>query len=209
MNTVDLLIEGYAKVIKSGPGSPQGGWKASGTTCLIRNDSGVLILTDPGANRALLLEQLAKLDVQIDDIEYIFLTHLHLDHSLLMGIFSGAKVINHEAITSGENGELISEMIPGTDITIIKTPGHEYAGASLLVPTKEGTVGIVGDVFWFSTSAEASADKEENSPEQLIDINAPDDFAENMDVLKESRQKVLDLCDFIVPGHGKMFAVSK
>ena len=189
MNTIDLLIEGYAKITETG-------WKASGTTCLIRNDSGVLILTDPGANRALLMQKLDELGIQIGDIEYIFLTHLHLDHSLLMGIFSDSKIINHEGITNGENGVFTPEMIPGTDISIIKTPGHEYAGASLLVPTQEGTVGIVGDVFWW-----------EEGEEEKVDLDKKDDFAGKMEVLKESRKKVLDLCDFIVPGHGKMFQV--
>jgi len=198
MNTIDLLIEGYAKVTDSG-------WKASGTTCLIRNDSGVLILTDPGANRVLLMQKLDELGVQMSDIEYIFLTHLHLDHSLLMGIFTDSKIVNHEAITNGENGVFTPEMIPGTDISIVKTPGHEYAGASLLVPTLEGTVGIVGDVFWFEEGEPSFAKASDGK--EFIDLDKKDDFAEKMEVLKESRKKVLELCDWIVPGHGKMFQV--
>lgn len=190
MNTVDLVIEGYAKVTESG-------WIATSTTCLITTDSGVKILTDPGANRELLLEHLEKMNVQMSDIEYVFLTHLHLDHALLMGIFPKAKIITFEAITDGEKGELVPEMIPNTDISLIKTPGHEYAGASLLVPTKEGTVGIVGDVFWW-----------EEGEEQKIDLNKKDDFAGDMEILIQSRKEVLKLTDWIVPGHGKMFKVN-
>lgn len=187
MNTVDLLIEGYAKTTDTG-------WKASGTTCLITTDSGLKIITDPGANRDLLVRRLADMKVGFEDISYVFLTHLHVDHALLMGIFPKAKVITFEAITDGDTGELVQGMIPDTDISILKTPGHEYAGASLLVPTAEGTVGIVGDVFWFEEDEEAHPAIEKH-----------DDFATDMEDLVESRKKVLELTDWIVPGHGKMF----
>ena len=191
MNTVDLVIEGQVKVTKTG-------WNATATTCLITTDSGIKIITDPGANRELLLAHLEKMNVQTSDIEYVFLTHLHLDHSLLMGIFENAKIITFEAITDGEKGELVPAMIPNTDISIIKTPGHEYAGASLLVPTDKGTVGIVGDIFWW-----------EDGEEEKIDTEKKDDFATDMELLIKSRKEVLQLCDFIVPGHGKMFQVDK
>lgn len=190
MNTIDILIEGYATVTDTG-------WVASGTTTLITTDDGVKIIVDPGANRQLLLQKLKDRGLKVENIDYVFLTHLHLDHSLLMGIFPSAKVINHEGITSGDKGELVPALIPKTDISVIKTPGHEYAGASLLIPTKEGTVGVVGDVFWFEGS------------EQVLDVNAPDDFATDMEVLKKSREEVLELCDWIVPGHGKMMKVEK
>lgn len=190
MNTVDVLIEGYADVTNTG-------WIASSTTTLITTDAGKRILVDPGANREDLLLALEKRELSVGDIDYVFLTHLHLDHSLLMGIFSNAKVITFEAITDGDKGVLVPSLIPDTDISILKTPGHEYAGASLLVPTEQGTVGVVGDVFWFE------------GKEQKLDINADDDFATNMDELIASRKEVVRLADWIIPGHGKMFQVTK
>lgn len=190
MNTIDILIEGYAKVTATG-------WIASGTTTLITTESDLKIIVDPGANKELLLQKLDTKGLHIEDIDYVFLTHLHLDHSLLMGIFPKAKIITHEAITDGDKGELVPALIPDTDISVIKTPGHEYAGASLLVPTDKGRVGIVGDVFWFE------------SEEQKLDIDASDDFATDMEMLKKSRQEVLHLCDWIIPGHGKMMQVEK
>lgn len=190
MNTIDILVEGYAKVEGNN-------WEASSTVTLITSDSGTKILVDPGANRELLLDRLKGKNLTPDDIEYVFLTHLHLDHSLLMGVFPKAKIINHEAITAGDKGEVVPSIIPGTDITILKTPGHEYAGASLLVPTKNGTVVIAGDLFWW-----------ENGEEEKVDINKPDDFATDMNVLIQSRKEVLSLADWIVPGHGKVFKVA-
>jgi len=222
MNTIDIVIEGYATVTDTG-------WVASGTTTLITHSTSVIlsnakdlkdssakpqndnreiatdsssprndvirILVDPGANRELLLEKLDERGLTVDNIDYVFLTHLHIDHSLLMGIFPKAKIINYEAITEGDKGSLIEKTIPGTDVEIIKTPGHEYAGASLLVRTKEGIVAVVGDVFWFE------------GKEQSLDINKPDDFATDFPILIESRKKILDLADLIIPGHGKMMKV--
>lgn len=191
MNTIYVLIEGYAKVTETG-------WIASGTSTLVITALGEHILVDPGANREKLLQKLKEKGLQVDDIEYIFLTHLHLDHSLLMGIFPKATIINFEALTFGEKGTLVGETIPNTNIKILKTPGHEYAGASLLVPTKDGVVGIVGDIFWW-----------EEGEEQNINENKPDDFATDMNTLIQSRKKVLQLVDWIIPGHGKMIKVIK
>lgn len=191
MNTIDILIDGYATVTDTG-------WVASGTTSLVTTEKGIHILVDPGANREKLLEALKKKNLQISDIEYVFLTHLHLDHSLLMGIFPKATIINFEALTFGEKGTLVGETIPDTDISILKTPGHEYAGVSLLVPTEKGKVAIVGDVFWF-----------ENGESQILDIHKKDDFATDMEALIKSRKEVLNLADWIIPGHGKMMRVVK
>ena len=77
------------------------------------------------------------------------------------------------------------------DIKIIKTPGHSYDALSLLVKTDQGIVAIVGDVFW-----------KENSPEQ-------DPYATNPEQLEQSRQQVLNIADYIIPGHGPMYKVKK
>lgn len=190
MNKVDILIEGYAKVTGTG-------WLASSTVSLI-HANGIIILVDPGANKKLLLERLKEKNLTPQDIDFVFLTHLHLDHSLLMGIFPNAKVINHEAITEGDKGELVPALIPGTDISIVKTSGHEYAGASLLVPTPNGTVAVAGDVFWF-----------EEGEKQTLDIEKKDDFATDMGELVKSRKEILGLADWVIPGHGSIIQVKK
>jgi len=77
------------------------------------------------------------------------------------------------------------------NIRIIKTPGHNYDGITLLVKTEKGIVAICGDVFW-----------KENFPED-------DPYASDKDKLKESRKKILEIADYIIPGHGKMFKVKK
>lgn len=187
MNKVDLLIEGYATITEKG-------WKASSSTCLITTDSGLKIITDPGCNRDLFLERLKDVGLGVEDIDMVFITHHHLDHAMLVGIFPNAKVIDEEAVYTQDDAIEGVKMLPETDITVIATPGHEYAHAALIVPTDEGSVAIAGDNFWWKTDEE-----------QVIDINKSDDFAEKMDELITSRKEILELADWIVPGHGKMF----
>jgi hypothetical protein len=40
-------------------------------------------------------------------------------------------------------------------------------------------------------------------------MNLKDPYVKNEKDLKESRKKVLEIADYIIPGHGKMFKVQK
>jgi len=187
MNTIKILIEGYVREVADTE------WEASSTTTLITTTNGQLILVDPGANRKLLLAKLQEENIKPSDIEYVFISHHHPDHMRNIALFPDARLIDHEGIYDHDHGMVAPEMIPGTDIKILKTPGHQSGHASLLVPTEKGIVVVAGDVFWWM-----------EGEEQIIDINKKDDFASDPQALVESRKKVLELADWIIPGHGKM-----
>lgn len=199
MNTIDILIEGYAKVTTTG-------WDATSSCVLIVSNNKKIII-DPGANRDLLFEELKKRNLSIEDIDMVFITHHHLDHAMNVGLFPNAKVIDEEAVYTQAVAIEGVKMLPDTDITVVATPGHEYAHASLVVPTEKGTVVVAGDCFWFedNTQQEFIQDGKISDREKLL--NKPDSFAEKMDVLVSSRNMLLDLGDFIIPGHGEMFGV--
>ena len=191
MAKIEVLIEGYAKKLK-------GGWLASSTSTLV-NSNGKNIIVDPGCNRQKLVEELSKRNLKPADIDFVLLTHSHLDHTQLAGIFQNAKIFNYEEIhendlISGHHGK-----IPETDLEIIQTPGHSDDHCSLIVKVDEMTYAIVGDLFWWM-----------ESEEQKVDINKLDQaHACNMEKLVESRKKILETADWIIPGHGKMFRVEK
>ncbi len=187
MNKVRILIEGYAKI------NSDGTWDATSTTTLIDTEK-LKIIMDPGCNRDLLLRALQKENLKTSDIDYIFVSHYHPDHCLLMGIFEKATVFDSVQYQKGPIGGETGEFLPDTDIKIIKTPGHTSDHASLLVNTKEGKFLIGADVFWWK-----------NSEEQKVDINLHDDFATDQTILQHSRSQVLKIADYIIPGHGKMF----
>ena len=196
MAEVKVLIQGYAR-------EEEDSESASSTTTLIK-ESELNIIVDPGMNRELLLEALKKENLSPRDINYVILTHYHLDHSLLAGIFENARVMDNEDIYSF-NGKIKrhDNRVPGTDIKIIKTPGHDMFHCSVLVKTKEfGQVAIVSDVFWWSDEEEQKTDKESL-------MNHEDPYVKNKEELMKSRKKVLEIADYIIPGHGKMFKVEK
>lgn len=194
MAEVKVLIEGYAKELKDG-------WKCSSTTSLIKSN-GKLIIFDPGCNRERLFEALTKENVRPSDINFVMLSHGHMDHSLLTGMFENAKVISFESLLY--NDDLMLEFeddILGEDTEIIKTPGHCSEHLSLLINTSKGKIIISGDVFWWP-----------DGEKQEVDINRADDSHPtelNMKNLINSRKLVLEKADYIIPGHGVMFKVKK
>lgn len=190
MAKIKVLIEGYAKEI-------EGGWVASATTTLVQ-DKGLNIIVDPGTNRTLLLKRLAQEKLTPEDIDYVFMTHYHVDHNYLMAIFPRAKALDDELIYDGDKEIGHQGIIPKTDIKIISTPGHEKFHGSLVVPTKEGTVVVAGDVFWW-----ADEEDQKTSAEDLLAHKDP--YVKDEKALLKSRQKILKIADWIVPGHGKMF----
>ncbi len=190
MNRIKVLIEGYAKVNEDGT------WDATCTTTLIDTGKHKIVM-DPGCNRKMLLEALSKEGLKTSDIDYVFLSHYHPDHCLLMGIFENATVFDSVQWQKGPIGGETPETLPDTDIQIIKTPGHTADHASLLVNTEERKILVGADVFWWA-----------EGEEQKVDIDKNDEFAEDMESLKQSRKKALKIADFIIPGHGKKFKTS-
>ena len=195
MAEVKILIEGYAKELKKG-------WVASSATCLITAGK-KKIITDPGCNREKLLRALKKEGLTTGDIDYVFLSHCHPDHILLAGIFEKAKFITFDTNLVYDKDLMLrfDKHILGKDIEIIETPGHVLEHLSLLVKTPKGRIAIASDVIWWT-----------NGEKQLFDINQKDHSQAkgmNMKKLKESRKKLLEMADWIIPGHGKMFKVKK
>ncbi len=184
---VSILIEGYAKQMKTG-------WVASSTVVYI-NDCAKQIIVDPGINKELLLEKLDNQKIKTSNIDYVFLTHYHLDHALLAAIFEKAIILDGFTIYEKDQETDYSKNIPGTNVQLIPTPGHASEHYSLLAVTADfGKLVIAGDVFWFK-----DIDKQE------IDINKNDPFALDEKTLTESRKRLLKIADWIIPGHGKMF----
>ncbi|HEC64840.1 MAG TPA: MBL fold metallo-hydrolase [bacterium] len=189
MNTIRILVQGYAKILKAG-------WKASSTCTLIRSN-GLNIVVDPGTNKDLLGKALKQEGLSFNKgVDIVVITHYHTDHFLNAGLFINSKVLDEEAVYQGDYAEEYdNNTIPGTDIKIIKTPGHTLNQISLVVETKKyGTVVIAQDVFWWM-----------EDEEQKVDIDKKDEFAESHEKLVSSRRKVLEIADWIIPGHGKMF----
>jgi glyoxylase-like metal-dependent hydrolase (beta-lactamase superfamily II) len=192
MNKVGVLIEGYAK-------ETENGWVASSSTVLIESNNKKIVV-DPGVNNKRLLERLTEQNLKIEDINYVFLTHYHPDHAFLAAIFTNATSFDGDTSYKDDKEGSFLDFLPDTDIKVVPTPGHAYEHASLLIPTNEGNVVVAGDVFWWTDEEKQKTDKE-----SLLSHNDP--YVKNVKELLESRKKLLEIADYIIPGHGKMFEV--
>ncbi|MFC2175146.1 MBL fold metallo-hydrolase [archaeon] len=188
MAELKVLVEGYAREI-------DGGWIASSTATLIKSN-GKNIVVDPGCSREKLLAALANEGLTVSDIDFVVLTHDHIDHILLAGIFENARVITADEIYDGDKQVEHNNTVPGTELELIQAPGHSTEHIVVKVPTAEGTYIVAGDVFWWV-----------EGEGQSMGLDYADPVARDMATLAASRKKVLELADFIVPGHGKIVKV--
>ncbi|GAF90765.1 unnamed protein product [marine sediment metagenome] len=179
MAKVKVLIEGYTS-------GETGGHSCS--TIVLVEDKNIKMIVDPGTlpDQKLLTEKLKEAGLNIESINVVCITHSHMDHYRNIGMFPKAKALDYWGWWEGDvwkKGEAkITE-----NIKIINTPCHSDDNITLLVKTKKGVVAICGDVFW-----------KENFPKD-------DPYASNKKKLKQSRKKILQIADWIIPGHGKMF----
>lgn len=185
MSKVTVLIEGYVKDDSE---------RVQGTVTLVQ-DNGHNIVVDPGMTydpRAI-GDALKKQGLQPDDIDTVFITHHHPDHTRYMGQFMGARVYDYESIYASD------KWLDGGDgyhitpnVKIMHTPGHTRQDATLVVTNvanikqKNPCTVAICHLWWHQGKQD-------------------DPTAEDMKRLNQSRQKVLELADFIVPGHGPMF----
>lgn len=191
MDKFKILIEGYARM-------EDGEVFASPTSILVySNEKKVLI--DPGANKDLLLKALESEGLKPEDIDIVFLTHYHPDHFLNIRLFPDKPIYDYETIFVGDRETFFKGNIPGTNIESIQTPGHAYEHSSPIIKTEEGVYVVAMDVFWWMDGEQ----KEEYEYNELVNLEDP--YAKDMETLKESRTKVLEIADWIIPGHGKVF----
>lgn len=193
MTTVTVLIEGYVRPIEGRqliPGvAADGARNVAGTVTLIQSEHAIVV-ADPGmvTERALIVEALNKAQVAPEDVTHVFISHHHPDHTVNIALFPNAEVVDFWARYKGDlwqdHGDAY-DVAPG--ITVLRTPGHTEEDASLMVKTDAGTY-VLTHLWWL----------EDMTPET-------DPLAWSQAHLDASRQQVLALADWVIPGHGKMF----
>lgn len=184
MAKVDVLIKGYNREINSGLHN-------YACTCTLIRDKDINMVVDPGSHQSIgmYIFALGEFGLALEDINFVFTTHEHLDHSMNRALFENATIIDRYGYHKGDEHRFHSndeEFEISKDIKMIATPGHGGdIHASLLVETHDGTVCVAGDVWWY----------EDLTPEI-------DPHATSQEELEVSRQKLIKVADYIIPGHG-------
>lgn len=181
---VKILIEGYTTADTK---ADIGEEKVRPTISLVR-DGDLIMVVDPGVleSQQILVDALQNEGLTVDDVNMVCITHSHLDHYRNIGMFPKAKTLEYFGLWDNEEVDDWLEQFT-ENIQILRTPGHDYTGITLLITTEIGKVAICGDVFW-----------RENSPENDI-------YASDQKALKESQSSVFKMADWVIPGHGPMY----
>lgn len=216
---IDILTEGYANL-----GSNEEERKimyATGSCALVRaNGLKVLFDTMGPWERDKLIASLAALKIHPTDIDYLVCSHSHPDHVGNLNLFLDAK--HHTVGTSVYRNDVYDltcfepigdrkiqvgsreidyieyepyKLTP--DVAIHHTPGHTMECVSLVVDNCEhmGKVGLVGDLF----------ERREDMKDESIWLSAG---SQNSDLQRAHRMRIFKMCDYIMPGHGKIFDTS-
>ena len=174
---VDVLFDGYV------------GSRVACTVALIREGDSVIVW-DPGMvpSQSVILDPLSELGVASADITDVVLSHHHPDHTMNVGLFPNARVHDHWAWYRGD--EWVDRPAEGFEVSpsvrLIETPGHSPQCITTLAGTSDGLVALT-HLWW------------------QADGPLEDPLAVSPKDLHASRQRVLGLCDEIVPGHGSRF----
>jgi len=204
---IDLILPGFSM------GTDQGNLAFCGVT-LIEGTKRILVDVAHYGRRQLLIQKLAERGLTPDDIDYVFLTHAHWDHSLNADVFPKAKFLIHtderqyiknpaahdwatpKYMSTLLESQLLQEVRDGEEIDygmrILATPGHSIGSMSLIIDTPEGKVAVCGDALPNSWAVNARMPR-------LVFYDA--------EKAKESIGKLLDTAKFFYPGHDRPFEV--
>jgi len=194
-NEIHIIQEGYSFT------DSEQRYRATGSITLVKTKNHV-ILVDTGSPRDKdkLLLSLEKVGVCPQDIDHVVCTHGHVDHVGNLNLFPKAvHVVGNDACekddiymdNSLKHGDPL--VLEDGQVDIVPTVGHTGEDISVVVyNTKYGTVVVAGDLF-----------------ECENDGDGWKEISQCVDKQEQNRDKVKEIADWIVPGHGAMFKVKK
>jgi glyoxylase-like metal-dependent hydrolase (beta-lactamase superfamily II) len=165
-------------------------------------------------NESLLKRALKDFGIKPKDIDMVFITHLHRDHFGNLGIFKHSEIVASEpalkllpGIRGAKDG---AELADG--VRVMYTPGHTADHASLVLDTerlryRKQTSSGGGSILGIGNVRIVVAGDAIITPGHFIMDKSwehnPDLFSAEQSV--ESMNKIIEVADFIVPGHGGIF----
>jgi N-acyl homoserine lactone hydrolase len=167
-------------------------------TCTLLRCDGGLVLVDPSCQEAerMAAELSRTTGLHIADVTAVFLTHEHGDHHWGLKHFPDADWVAAPEVAaalnaSGEYGKSVrpvAELLEGLDL--VATPGHTPSHHSLRFDHEGLSVAIAGDAvmtkdFWRD--------------------RRPYFNARDLDLARQSMDKLAEMAQAIVPGHGNWF----
>lgn len=210
-NLMEEISNGDVLVLRSGEEKEtERGFYAPASITLIKDPRGGIIV-DVGCfgEEEIIKELLLAKGFSLKQIEKVIITHNHPDHLGNVGMFrnNNSKIYMPDSsfsVTAPNYFGLMPDKFyesPGkkiynqdSKVNIISTPGHSGWDISVLYKGKEGTIAIVGDLFW------SQKDWKEDSEFLGLCVNPKMQKISRKYVKEKLRPSV------IIPGHGPAFA---
>jgi glyoxylase-like metal-dependent hydrolase (beta-lactamase superfamily II) len=182
--------------------------KIGSTITLIKTDKNILVDCGGFKDKELIVEKLKENDLTPEQIDILFLTHSHLDHLSNMHLFPNAVI--YWKFVGGEypgqrhfpkegilkRTELRDNTEIVKDVSVLELPGHTSDLIGLKIETNNGKIVVASDAL-----ANEKMTNLENKPPTMLLASETD--------YDNSRKKILEIADYIIPGHGDMFKVEK
>ncbi|KAF3428773.1 hypothetical protein E2986_02275 [Frieseomelitta varia] len=177
--------------------------KANCSCTLIKASKNIIVDTMTAWDREKIIQALIKHNITPERIDYVVCTHSHADHIGNNNLFVHAEHIIGTCVHRGElffnkNFKDGYQICP--EVKVIATPGHTPDDITVLVETivseKSTCFAITGDLF----------EKEED----ILDPTIWQELGTTELQKTQSRMRsyVIDMANFIIPGHGPMFTVT-
>ena len=175
---------------------------ANGSSTLVQSGNVNIVVDTLGPwDKDLLVRKLKDHNVTPEDVDIMIGTHLHTDHIGNMNLFTKSLQIVGDQSSQKDlfefdifGSQKHFTLAPNVDLYF--TPGHTSNDVSVVVYNVDrlGTVAITGDLF--------------ESQLDLYDDNVWKEAGSfDCNLQKANREMILQVADFIVPGHGEMFKV--
>jgi len=188
---VHVLQAGYARWSPDGKSQ-----RADGTIALVIGEKKIVVDTGLPKDKALILAKLAEYKLTPEAINAVVCTHGDADHISNVNLFPNAELIvgfdiyHDDEATFFQKNYLIAPNITATEML-----GHDDRSIGVLVQTVRGLIAITGDLF-----------EAENDWQDVASWLA---FSKKPKQHVQTRARIWELADYIVPGHGPMFKVDK
>ncbi|MDI3502920.1 MAG: hypothetical protein PWR09_1046 [Archaeoglobi archaeon] len=206
-------MKNYEIILPGVHAYPSRGFLGWCSVVMIESDRKILFDTGSYGDRFVLLEELEKRGIRREEIDVVFLSHLHFDHCINAEIFRKSKIVLSEAeweyFKSGEFRELGDEVVPeaiikefsdrvetvgegeeiANGIEVVELPGHTPGSAALLMDE----ILFAGDAvknLWDFTHR-----------------NPPYPTFSDEDMAVENYEVVKEIARIVVPGHDSPFRV--
>lgn len=195
---VHVLYDGYSHINESSTEM-----KANCTCTLIKGPKNIIVDTMTAWDGERIINALNNHNITPDLIDWVVCTHGHSDHIGNNALFLNATHVVGYSISKQDtyihhDFETEPEYIIDDKVKLRATPGHTMTDVSLIVNNgrNKDIVAVVGDLF----------EREQDIEDEKLWLEVAG--SECPEKQRKNRKYILEMADYIVPGHGPMFTVT-